>query len=63
MTRPCCQHPEVLLTGTGSAVVHLDQSLNGGKTATSAGVSDSEDELQSEPGSPVDGNVQGESPG
>ena len=54
--------PEVLLTSTSSAAVHLDQPLTGGKTVMSAGVSDSEDELQSEQCSPVDGNVQGESP-
>ena len=54
--------PEVLLTGTSSAAVHLDQSLTSGKTVTSAGVSDSEDELQSDPGSPVDGKVQEVSP-
>ena len=53
--------PEALLTSTRSAAVHLDQSLAGGKTVTGAGVSDTEDVLQSEPGSPVDGNVQGKS--
>ena len=38
--------PEVLLTGTGSAALHAE--ITG---------SDSVEELQSEPGSPVDGNV------
>ena len=38
--------PEVLLTGTGSAALHAE--ITG---------SDSEEELQSEPGSPIDGNV------
>ena len=52
----------VLLTSTGSAAVPLDQALTGGKTVTVAGGSDSEADLQSELGCPVDGNVQGESP-
>ena len=43
--------PEVLLTGTGSAALHAE--ITG---------SDSEEELQSEPGSPVDGNVRDGSP-
>ena len=43
--------PEVLLTGTGSAALHAE--ITG---------SDSEEELQSEPGSPVDGNVRDRSP-
>ena len=43
--------PEVLLTGTGSAALHAE--ITG---------SDSEEELQSEPGSPVDGNVWDGSP-
>ena len=38
------------------------QALKRGKTVTVVGGSDSEADLQSEPGSPVDGNVQGESP-
>ena len=52
----------VLLTSTGSAAVHVDQALTGGKTVTVASGSDSEADLQSELGFPVDGNVQGESP-
>ena len=43
--------PEVLLPGTGSAALHAE--ITG---------SDSEEELQSEPGSPVDGNVRDGSP-
>ena len=43
--------PEVLPTGTSSAALHAE--LTG---------SDSEEEFQSEPGSPVDGNVQDGSP-
>ena len=43
--------PEVLLTGTGSAALHAE--ITG---------SDSEEELQSEPGSPIDGNVWDRSP-
>ena len=43
--------PEVLLTGTGSAALHA--KITG---------SDSKEELQSEPGSPVDGNVRDGSP-
>ena len=42
---------KVLLTGTGSAALHAE--ITG---------SDSEEELQSEPGSPIDGNVQDCSP-
>ena len=42
--------PEVLLTGTGSVALHA--AITG---------SDSEEELWSEPGSPIDGNVQEES--
>ena len=48
--------PEVLLTSTSSAAVHLDQSLTSGNTVTSASLSDSEGELQRKLGSPVDGN-------
>ena len=40
----------------------MDQALTGEKTVTVAGGSESETDLQSELGSPVDGNVQGESP-
>ena len=43
--------PEVLLTSTGSATLHAE--ITG---------SDSEEELQSEPGFPVDGNVRDRSP-
>ena len=43
--------PDVLPTGTGSAALHAE--FTG---------SDSEEELQSEPGSPVDGNVPDGSP-
>ena len=43
--------PEVLPTGTGSAALHAE--FTG---------SDSEEEFQSEPGSPVDGNVRDGSP-
>ena len=52
----------VLLTSTGSAAVHVDQALTGGKTVTVASRSDSEADLQSEPGSLVENNVQGELP-
>ena len=52
----------VLLTSIGSAAVLVDQALTGGKTVTVASGSDSEADLQSELGFPVDGNVQGESP-
>ena len=43
--------PDVLPTGTGSAALHAEFSC-----------SDSEEELQSDPGSPVDGNVRDGSP-
>ena len=43
--------PEALLTGTGNAALHAE--ITG---------SDSEEELQSEPGSPVDGNFRDGSP-
>ena len=43
--------PEVMLTGTGSAALHAE--ITG---------SDSEEELQSEPGYPVDGNIRDSSP-
>ena len=44
--------PEVLLTGTSNATLHVE----------STGGSDSEEDLQSEPGSPVDGNFWDGSP-
>ena len=44
--------PEVLLTGTGNAALHVE----------STGGSDSEEDLQSDPGSPVDGNFRDGSP-
>ena len=44
--------PEVLLTGTGNAALHVE----------STGGFDSEEDLQSEPGSPVDGNIRDGSP-
>ena len=48
--------PEVLVTGTGNAALHIEQTLTGGKTVESTGGSDSEEDLQSEPGHPVDAN-------
>ena len=48
--------PEVLVTGTGNAALHIEQTLTGGKTFESTGGSDSKEDLQSEPGHPVDGN-------
>ena len=54
--------PEVLLTGSGSAALHAEQTLTSGKTVESTGGSDSEEDLQSEPGSPVDGNFRYDSP-
>ena len=54
--------PEVLLTGTSNAASHAVQTLTGRKTVDYTGGSESDEDLQSEPGSPVDGNVQGESP-
>ena len=53
---------EVLLTGTGSDATQIDQSLTGGKNTHFTGGSESDEDLQSEPGSPVDGNPQGELP-
>ena len=54
--------PEVLLTGTGNAALYVDHTFTGGKTVDITGGSESDEDLQSEPGSPVDSNVQGESP-
>ena len=54
--------PEVLLTGTDNAALHVDQTLTGGKTVESASGSDSDEDLQSELGSPVDGNSRDRSP-
>ena len=48
--------PKVLLTGTSNNTLHAEKTLTGGKTVESTGGSDSEENLQSEPGSPVDGN-------
>ena len=54
--------PEVLLTSTGSDAAQLDRSLTDGKPddVTGTGVSESDEEMASELGSPVDSNVQGE---
>ena len=51
--------PEVLPIGTGSVDVRPDQSLTSETTVSIIGVSDSDDELHSEPGSPAGGSVQG----
>ena len=48
--------------GGGSDAIQLDQSLTGGKKADITGGSESDEDLQSEPGSPVDGNLQGDLP-
>ena len=45
--------PEALLTGTGNAALHAEQTSTGGKTVDITGGSDSDGDLQSEPGSPV----------
>ena len=44
--------PKVLLTGTDNDATQLDESLTSGKSADITGGSDSEEELDSEPGSP-----------
>ena len=54
--------PEVLLTGTSSDTVQLDQSLTGGKNTDVTGGSESDEDMQSEPGSTVDGNFRDGSP-
>ena len=40
---------DILLTSTGNAALHVDQTLTGGKTVESAGGSDSDEDLESEP--------------
>ena len=54
--------PGVLLTSTGSDV-QLDQSFTDGKSADITGGSESEADLDSEPGFPADDNFQSELPG
>ena len=45
--------PEVLLSGTGSDTVQLDQSLTSGNLPDVTGASESEEDMQSELGSPT----------
>ena len=54
--------PEVLLTGTSSDTIQLDQSLTGGNFSDVTGGSESEQDLQSEPGSPTAGDFRDRSP-
>ena len=46
--------PEVLLISTGNTALHAEQTSTGGKPGDITGGSDSDGDLQSEPGSPVD---------
>ena len=48
--------PDVLLSSTGDAALSVDQALTGGRTVQSTSGAESEDEQQSEPGSPLEGN-------
>ena len=54
--------PEVLVTGTGNAALHAEQTSTSGKTVDITGGSDSDGDLQSELGSPVDDNFRDSSP-
>ena len=62
--RPTCNMTpcEGLLTGTSNAALHAEQTLTGGKTVECTSGPDSEEDLQSEAHSPVDGNFQYGSP-
>ena len=55
--------PDVLLTGTSNAALHAEQTYTSGKTVDITSGSDSDGDLQSEPGSPVDDNFWDSSPG
>ena len=54
--------PEDLLTSTGNAALHVDQTPTDGKTVHITGGPESDEDLQSALGSSVDGNFRGESP-
>ena len=54
--------PDVLLSGTGSDTVELDQSLTSGNLPDVTSGSESEEDMQSEPGSPTAGNFWDRSP-
>ena len=54
--------PNVLLTGTGNAALYAEQTSTSGKTVDITGGPDSDGDLQSEPGSPVDDNFRDSSP-
>ena len=54
--------PEVLLSDTGSETVQLDQSLTGGNLPDVTGGSESEEDMQSEPGSSTADNFHDRSP-
>ena len=45
--------PEVLVSGTGSDTAQLDQSLTGGNLPDVTGGSESEEDMQTEPNSPI----------
>ena len=54
--------PEALLTDTGNTILHAEQTSTSGKTVNITSGSDSDGDLQSEPGSPVDDNFRDGSP-
>ena len=54
--------PDVLLIGTGNAPLHPEQTSTSKKIVDITSGSDSDGDLQSEPGSPVDDNFQDSSP-
>ena len=54
--------PEVLLSGTSGDTAQLDQSLTGGSLPDVTGAPESEEDMQSEPGSPTAGNLRDGSP-